>query len=403
MPFRRLMTLVSSVLLVMGVVGMTACEATPNPYVHVSGSTLVGPNNAPIHLRGVALGTDLLQEPWLMGGPENSNGMTIVLNRFSSVIGQSATNQFQSNYENQFITQPDIQQIAADGFNVVRLPFNARYLTEQLPVIDNIVSWAQQAGIYVVLDMHAAPCSQNPYFTSDSTDGTAGLWYGPGAVSCKQQTVQAWQRIATRYANSATVAAYDLLNEPDGLAMTNSALTGLYSQIITAIRGVDPNHVVMVEGRNYTKDNSPFTAPLDSNLILSFHQYASSQSNQAQNISQVEAAASKLGGVPVWVGEFGLDLPANVAPQIARFNADSRIVGWSYWPWKMAARSDNQDGLNEYPAPDTWTPVINYMANKMGSTKPTVAQTNQGINDFLNAIKNTTPNTAMLATLEQGE
>jgi hypothetical protein len=363
-------------------------------YVHVSGQQLLDGNDQPIQLKGVAVGTWLLWEHWLMGGPQTTTGETNMLGRLASLVGQSAADQFKADYQSQFITQTDFQAIASQGFNVVRVSFNARYL--DWTYLDNAVSWAQAAGLYVVLDMHAAPCSQNPYFTSDSTDGTAALWIKGG---CKTQAVNAWQQVASRYAGNTTVAAYDLLNEPDGLAMSNAALIQEYRDMIAAIRSVDANHVVMVEGRNYTKDVSPFTSPLDPNLVLSIHQYASSTPNPGGQISSAITAAGKLGGVPIWVGEFGLDTPANVSGQLSRFASFPQIVGWSYWTWKMAARSDNQDGLNEYQAPASWVTLLNWMANKSGAAQPSVAQAQQGMSDFLAAIHQTTPNTGMLAVL----
>lgn len=364
-------------------------------YVHTSGSQLLDGNNQPLQLKGVGLGTWLLWEHWLMGGPQTTTGESNMLGRLASLVGQSSADQFQADYQSQFVTQTDIQQIAADGFNVVRVAFNARYLN--FTYLDNVISWAQAAGIYVILDMHAAPCSQNPYFTSDSLNGTAALWMQGG---CKTQTAAVWQTIAGRYAGNTTVAAYDLLNEPDGLSMTNAALIQQYRDIIAAIRSEDPNHMVMVEGRNYTKDTSPFTAPLDSNLVLSIHQYASDATNNpSTQISNALNAASRLGGVPVWVGEFGLDTAANIQTQLTRFNSFPQICGWSYWTWKMAARTDTQDGLNEYQAPASWVTLLNWMANKSGATKPTVAQANQGMSDLLAAIGQTTPNTAVLQVL----
>lgn len=398
---RSRLTALLAALLLAAVALISGCgpvSGAPSGFVHTSGQALLDGNDMPLQLRGVALGADLLEEPWLEGGPENSTGMTLMLGRLATIIGQPATDQFRADYQAAMVTQADLMTIAADGFNTVRLPFNARYLTDQLPVLDQIIGWARAAGLYVVLDMHAATCSQNPYFTADSVDGTARLWLD---ASCRTATAAAWRTVATRYAADPTVAAYDLLNEPDGLAMTNAALVGQYRQDIAAIRAVDPDHLVMVEGRNYTKDDSPFTGPLDPNLVLTFHQYASSASaaQQAAQITSTEAAADRLGGVPVWVGEFGLDTATNVAPQLARFNADPRIVGWSYWTWKMAARSDSQDGLNEYTAPASYVGVINWAANKAGASKPTVAQAQTGIAALLSAIGHTTPNTAVLAAL----
>jgi endoglucanase len=368
-------------------------------YARVSGQQLVDGTGAPLHLRGVNLGTWLLQEPWAQGGPPSSGaGMTFWLNRLATVIGQPATDQFRIDYQNTLITQADVQAIAGYGFNVLRVSFNARYLSEQLPLLDNVIGWARTAGLYVVLDMHAAQCSQNPYLTSDAADGTAALWYKAG---CKAQAVSVWQTIAARYANEPTVLGYDLLNEPDGLSMSNAALFQMYQQMITGIRSVDPNHVVIVEGRSFTHDNAAFTAPLDPNLMLALHQYVwdVDGTNLSKAVTNAEQAAGRLGGVPVWVGEMGLDNASATNLQVSTYDADPAICGWAYWTWKMAARTDVKQALNQYVAPASWVSVAAWMANKAGAVKPTVAQAKQGIADYLTAIGQTTVNTAVLDAL----
>src|SRR5690348_12818076 len=109
-------------------------------FVHTSGTQLLDGSGQPLQLRGVALGTWLLEEPWLMGGPPSSTtGMTTFLTKLASVIGQPGADQFRADYQNALITQADITAIAAYGFNVIRVPFNARYLADQLPVLDNVI------------------------------------------------------------------------------------------------------------------------------------------------------------------------------------------------------------------------------------------------------------------------
>lgn len=369
----------------------TPQQLTPS-FLHVAGQQLLDGNGSPIQLRGVAVGTWLLWEHWLMGaGVQNSTGMTTMLSKLATIVGATVASQFQTTYQNTFITQADFQAIASYGFNCVRIPFNARYL--DFTYFDNVVNWAAQNHLYIIFDMHAAPYSQNPYFTSDDIDGTSAMWYTTGAVAA---TANIWQQIATRYANNPTVVGYDLLNEPDGLTMTNAALVGAYAQIISAIRAVDQNHIVIVEGRSFDSAFAMFNAPLDPNLILSLHQYWSSTANPAGEIASAEAAANLLGNVPVWVGEYGLDIPSNITTQVALFKTDPRVVGWSYWTWKMALRTDNQHGLNEYNAPASWVNVINWLAGKSGATQPNSAQAQQGMADLLVAINTSLPNTQLI-------
>lgn len=374
--------------------------ASASGFVHVSGQQLVDGDGQRLQLRGVAVGDWLMQELQLEGAAAGTLGMTQSLNRLAKVIGQPATDQFRADYQSALIGPADFTAMAAYGFNSVRVPFNARYLSDQLPLLDQTITWARAAGLYVILDMHAAPCSQNPYKTADSVDGTAQLWM---SASCKAMTVAAWQTIAARYANDPAVLGYDLLNEPDGLAMKGPALVDMYQQIISAIRSVDPRHVVIVEGRSYTHDPSMFTAPLDPNLMLSLHQYIWDVSGMrlGPQIRSAENAAVKLGGVPVWIGEMGLSNDAaGVRTQVKTYNSDPAIAGWCYWTWKMAKRTDSRHGLVEYQPPASWIPVANWISGSGGATKPTALQANIGIAALLNAIAYTSPSTAVLSVLK---
>ena len=64
-----------------------------------------------------------------------------------------------------------------------------------------------------------------------------------------------WVKLATRYHDDPTVAAYDLLNQPlpertGAAAKYKHALEPLYKRLTQAIREVDQNHMITVEGAN---------------------------------------------------------------------------------------------------------------------------------------------------------
>ena len=78
----------------------------------------------------------------------------------------------------------DIDLIADWGFDHIRLPFHYKVLydpdlgafrEEGFDLFDRFLGWCKANGLYVILDMHAAPGGQNGGNISDS-DGTARLW-----------------------------------------------------------------------------------------------------------------------------------------------------------------------------------------------------------------------------------
>ncbi len=123
-------------------------------------------------------------------------------------------------------------------------------------LLDQVVQWAHQENLYVILDMHAAPGGQTGKNIDDS-DGYPWLF---SDASAQQHTIAIWQRVARHYRNDATVLGYDLLNEPipnyPGLEQYNASLEPFYKQLTTAVRQVDAHHVLIFGGAQW--DNNFF-------------------------------------------------------------------------------------------------------------------------------------------------
>ena len=139
----------------------------------------------------------------------------------SDLIGPEPAAKFWHEYRAQYVTRKDIQRIAQLGFNSVRPAMNARlflsegynpvYQQEGFELLDHLIQWCKQSGIYVIIDMHAAPGGQTGQNIDDSAQDQPELFMD---VRNQDRLVALWVKIATRYQNEPTVAAYDLLNEP---------------------------------------------------------------------------------------------------------------------------------------------------------------------------------------------
>lgn len=119
-----------------------------------------------------------------------------------------------------WIQQSDLQQIAAAGFNVVRVPIGywaydnsgSPYASGAAPYIDQAIAWARECRLKVIIDLHGAPGSQNGFDNS----GQRGpiLWQTGNNV---QKTLSVLMTIQKKYGASSyddVIAGIELLNEP---------------------------------------------------------------------------------------------------------------------------------------------------------------------------------------------
>ena len=169
----------------------------------------------PVILQGVNLGGWLMMEAYILYAPNFPEQR--FKREFAAALGQKALRLFEKKYRENFIRERDIQNIARLGFNCMRVPFNGR-LVEKAPYrydrngvrfLDRVIRWAGKCGIWVILDLHAAPGSQNHDWHGDSA-GKAELWT---KENCQDRTLALWEFLADRYKNEEYVAGYDLLNE----------------------------------------------------------------------------------------------------------------------------------------------------------------------------------------------
>ena len=98
----------------------------------------------------------------------------------SDLIGSDKAGRFWKEYRRQYMSEKDIQRIAELGFNSVRPALNASlfltegaepvYVDEGFELLDNLIRWCKQNGIYVIIDMHAAPGGQTGQNIDDSAN-----------------------------------------------------------------------------------------------------------------------------------------------------------------------------------------------------------------------------------------
>lgn len=364
-----------------------ALPVAASGFLHADGPRIVDGDNKPVLLRGMGLGGWMIQEGYMLKLGQHQQH--VIRRGIAALVGPDKAAAFYRAWLDNFITKADIDAMAGWGFNSIRLPIHYDILTlptDQEPKagtdtwhedgfrrIDALRDWARANNMYLILDLHAAPGGQgNDLPIADRDPAKPSLWE---SEENRRKTVALWKKLAARYADDPTIGAYDILNETNwdftgpggghGCKETNSApLRQLLMEITAAIRSVDRNHMIVIEG-NCWGNNYAGVLPLwDANMAISFHKYWNL--NDEASI----AAALKLredNHAPVWMGESGENSDVWFRDVIRL--VEDHDIGWSFWPLKKLGFNNP---LEVVPNPG-WAPLAAYLRGDKDAPKPTPA------------------------------
>ncbi len=356
-------------------------------FLKTNGKRIVTSDGQSILLRGINLGNWLVQEGYMMQTSSFANTETELRNKIQDLIGTTNTQEFYKAWNDTYTTKKDIDQIAKWGFNSIRLPLHFAklisidkpgvFFEEGFATIDRVLEWCEQNKIYLILDLHAAPGSQNGANISDCTDGQARLWT---ETIYQDRTVELWKRLAERYANKVWIGGYDLINEtvysfPNG---NNTPLWNFMQRITTEIRKVDTNHIIFIEGNWWGTDFNHLPSKLwDNNLVLSFHKYWNET-----NVGTINylISLSNNYNVPLWLGETGENSNAWFTECIELMQYYN--IGYCFWPYKKIA---SISGLVTAPVTTEYNTLLNYWKN--GGSKPTVEYSKNALFGMLKKLE----------------
>lgn len=357
-------------------------------FLHRDGQNIVDGNGQNVVLRGLGLGGWMVQEGYMLQTDAFAGAQHKIKQKITDLIGAANTEEFYQAYRANGITKRDIDSLAAWGFNSIRLPMHYNLYTlpiEQEPVAgqntwldegftmtDNLLQWCADNNMYLILDMHAAPGGQGRDANiSDYDDTKPSLWE---SQANKDKMIALWQRLAFRYKDSPWIGAYDIINEPNwafegtnqnGCTENNNIpLKNLMVSITQAIRQVDTNHLIFIEGNCWGNNyNGILSNGLwDNNMALSFHKYWNY--NTQASIQGMLNYRTQL-NVPIWLGESGEN--SNVWFKDAISLMESNNIGWAWWPLK---KIDNIAGPASVTKTAEYQTLLNYWQN--GGTAPDV-------------------------------
>ena len=325
-------------------------------------------NGGPFLLRGFGLGGWLLPEGYMWKLFTKCDRPRRMEALIETLCGAEYAQRFWQRYFDTYITRPELEHIAKAGFNSVRLPLNARRLCvrqggklvfrpEMIRHVDDCVRWCRELGLYVILDMHAAPGGQTGQNIDDSEHDRPELFLCP---EHQDTLTELWVMLARRYREEPAVAGYDLLNEPlpNWNAQLNHKVLPLYRRLMAAIRQVDDRHLIILEGVHWATDFSIFDGMTrseaeENRVVLQFHKYWSVP--DADSLQPFLACAERL-NAPLYLGESGennLNWYTMIFPLCERLG-----IGWNFWSFK---KMGSRNSPVTFEQPEGWETLIAYL------------------------------------------
>ena len=338
-------------------------------------------------LRGVNLGGWLVLEKWMK--PSLFAGLAARDETTWSVeLGRDAPARLRAHWD-RFITRDDFAWLAGVGINAVRIPlghwifgppypYHPKYGADPHPfveggidVLDRALDWADELGLRVLLDLHAAPGCQNGFDNGGLQDVCE--WHTREEYLA--HSVDVLGRLAQRYRARPSLHAIQLLNEPRWDVPTD-LLKGFYLRAYAAIRThCAPERVAVVfhDGFRSHREYLGFMAPpAFQNVIYDVHRYQCFTPEEldmdlqghlhAAGVSWRDEAGEIQGelGLPAIVGEWSLGLDPEIAEPVpdpprgralrgmeaferdvayraygaAQLLAFERFLGWFFWSYR---------------------------------------------------------------------
>jgi hypothetical protein len=377
---------------------MPASDSTSAPlgrFVSVQGRNLMAPNGNMLLLQGINLGNWLLTEGYMFHFDRAVASWQI--NHMSKeLLGPSRSRALWQQWLDLYITQDDIKYIKHIGMNCIRLPFDYRCLTPEdgptrwldagFALIDRVVTWAEAAGLYVLLDMHAAPGDQ----VGEGIGNSRGYPWVYEDPESQDRTAEVWCTVAQRYRDNPTIIGYDLLNAPippfDEYKALKPMLEPLYKKIIAAIRTVDPHHVIFLSAGDWGSAFDMLNGTeVDDQLVYAFQFYFKEPSKDA--LRDFLAFRDRY-DVPLFLVEAGEN--TNEWVHALRQLVEDEQIGWAFWPYK---KMDSPSSVVTFDKPVHWEEIIRYQSligasfEEQRKGRPLQAQINAAFDDLVNNIR----------------
>jgi endoglucanase len=370
---------------------LTLISPATAQFAHTDHKQIVDASGKPFPIRATNLGNWMVPEGYMWqfeNGPQSPSEIRALL---LELLGPEASASFWQKYRENYVTREDIAFLKRAGFNTIRVPLHYDLLetddAEGFKLLDRLTQWCRAEGMYMILDLHAAPGGQTGANIDDSP-GYPWLYQSPQE---QQHLLAIWRRLATHFRDEQSVLGYDLLNEPippfAKLEPLTSLLEPLYKKLAAEIRTVDSHHILFIGGANWDGNFSVFGKPFDSNLVYTFHKYWTVPD---ESVIKPYLEFRDRYDVPIWMGESG----ENTDDWIARFVAtlEKNNIGWAFWPYKKMGKPSS---VVTIVTPADWEKIVPFAKLPRGTAhveerlkaRPDQEVINRAFSELLKSIR----------------
>lgn len=337
-----------------------------------------------VRLRGTCVGGWMNMEDFIDAYPGTESN---IRKRIAETLGASRGEYFFNRLLDNFFNEEDIKFIAGTGANCIRLALNYRrfeddsepfvYKEAGFERLEAVVRHCEKYGIYIILDMHSVQGWQNSHWHCDNERGASLFWTHR---QFQDRLTALWEELAHRYKGRSVIAGYELMNEPcsntpngdhafdffENYRSDWNTINGIYRRLVDAIRAIDNDHIIFIEGDRYGRLFKGLDAPFVPNLVYSSHFYTLPGfgpgaypghygegggaaywdiNRHAREFYNDEGTVfTTEHNVPLWVGEFGSqyhgaaeqipDRLRSMDDQLSVYNRSN--THWTTWTYKDA-------------------------------------------------------------------
>jgi endoglucanase len=352
--------------------------------VHIEGKNFVAPDGSILSIKGINLGNWLMPEGYMFKF-EVAKAPHQIYSAFARLLGADRSAAFWTSFRETYVAEDDIKFIKSAGFNTVRIPLHYRLFMaddgsidgEGWALLDRAIAWARAAGLYVIVDLHAAPGGQTG-INHDDGPGYPLMFYVPRD---RDLTVRLWRAIAERYRGEPAILGYDLLNEPiapyHDTAALNPRLEPFYRRVSEAIREVDPERIVFLAGGQWSSSFDMLGPPFANNLAFTYHSFWASTKRDS---IQRHLNFSERYGVPLFLGETG-ELSDEWNEGFRKLH-EAHGIGWAFWTYKNL---DSPSTVVSIRRPEGWDDLVAY-ADGTRTARPSDEAISRAIRQYLDGL-----------------
>jgi endoglucanase len=355
-----------------------------SPLVRIDGRKFVAPDGRVLHLKGISLGNWLMPEGYMFKF-EVAKAPNQIYAAFDRLLGAEKAGAFWKQYRDTYVAEDDIRFIKSVGFNMVRIPLYWNLFMkpdgtidgEGWALLDRVLGWIKDAGLYAIVDLHAAPGGQTG-INHDDGPGYPLMFYVPRD---RDLTVRLWRAIADRYKGNPTILGYDLLNEPiapyHDIDTLNPRLEPFFKRVTEAIRAVDPGRIVFLAAGQWSSNFDMFGPPFAPNLAYTYHSFwASTKRDSIQRHVNFSARYN----VPLFLGETG-ELTDDWNEGFRKLH-ETHGIGWSFWTYKNL---DSTSTAVSIQRPEKWNELVAYV-DGVTATRPSEELITKATQQYLDGV-----------------